>query len=182
VNGVTYAGTGTAGAALNQLSFPTGVFMNSNDTLYIDDASNYRVVSYLTNAASGTVLAGSTGVTGGALNTLGGGIRFNYVDSNGSIYIADGSYNRVVRWASGGSTGVVVAGNNGAGAALNQVSGAYGVWVDSSANVFVAESGNQRVTQWAPGASTGIVVAGITGSSGNLKSRTTTYCIISAIE
>ncbi len=175
--GVTYAGTGTAGAALNQLRFPTGVFMDSNDTLYIDDASNYRVLAYLVNAATGTVVAGTTGVTGANLNELGGGIRFNYVDSNGSIYLADGTYNRALRWASGGSTGVVVAGNNGAGAALNQVNGAYGIWVDSSANVYVAESGNHRVSQWAPGASAGVVVAGITGQSGNLKSRITKYLL-----
>ncbi len=177
VNGVTYAGTGVAGPALNQLSFPTGIFMNSNDTLYIDDASNYRVVSYLVNATTGTVIAGTTGVTGANLNELGGGVRYNYVDANGSIYIIDASNNRVVRWASGGATGVVLAGNNGAGAGLNQLNSPYAVWVDSSSNVCVTEYANHRVTQWAPGASTGVVVAGITGSSGNLKSRTTTYTV-----
>jgi sugar lactone lactonase YvrE len=181
VNGVSYAGTGVAGVALNQLSFPTGIFMNSNDTLYIDDASNYRVVSYLINATTGTVVAGGNG-NGAALNQLGGGARYNYVDSNGSIYIVDLINSRIVRWASGGATGVVVAGNNGVGAGLNQFNSPYGVWVDSSSNVFVSESSNQRVTQWAPGATTGILVAGITGLSGNLKSRTTTYCLIIAIE
>jgi hypothetical protein len=173
VNGVIYAGTGAGGAALNQLNFPTGVFMNSNDTLYIDDANNYRVVSYLTNAASGTVVAGGNG-NGAALNQLGAGARYIYVDANASIYITDGSNNRVVRWASGGATGVVVAGGNGAGIGLNQVNSPYGIWVDSSSNVYVAEYSNHRVTQWAPGASTAVVVAGITGSAGNLKSRTTT--------
>jgi hypothetical protein len=181
VNGITYAGNGIAGAGLNQLSAPYGIFINSNDTLYIDDDSNYRVVSYLTNATSGSVVAG-TGVTGTALNQLGSNMRYNYVDTNGSIYIVDTNNNRVVRWASGGSTGVVTAGNNGVGAALNQLNSPYGVWVDSSANVFVVEYSNHRVTQWAPGASTAVVVAGITGSAGNLKSRTTTYCLISAIE
>jgi hypothetical protein len=176
VNGVIYAGTGIAGNALNQLSFPTGIFINSNDTLYIDDASNYRVLSYLTNATSGTVVAG-TGVTGAALNQLGGGVRYNYVDTNGSIYIGDATNNRVVRWASGGATGVVVAGNNGAGAGLNQLNSPYGIWVDSSSNVFVAEYSNHRVTQWALGATTGVVVAGITGLAGNLKSRTTSYTV-----
>jgi hypothetical protein len=181
VNGVTYAGTGTAGAALNQLNFPCGIFINSNDTLYINDYNNYRAVSYLTNAASGTVVAG-TGVTGAALNQLGSNLRYNYVDTNGSIYIVDVTNNRVVRWASGGATGVVVAGNNGAGTGLNQLSSPYGVWVDSSSNVFVTEYANHRVTKWASGSTTGVVVAGVTGSSGNLKSRTATYCLISAIE
>ncbi len=181
VNGVTYAGTGTAGNALNQLRFPCGIFINSNDTLYIDDITNYRVIAYLSNATSGTVVAG-TGVTGAALNQLGSNVRYNYVDTNGNIYIVDVTNNRVVRWASGGPTGVVVAGNNGVGPGLNQLSSPYGVWVDSSSNVFVADYGNQRVIKWASGSLTGVVVAGITGSSGNLKIRTTTYCLISAIE
>jgi hypothetical protein len=176
VNGVTYAGTGTAGAALNQLNFPFGIFINSNDTLYINDGSNTRVISYLTNAATGTVVAGANG-NGAALNQLGSNMRFNYVDTNGSIYIVDVTNIRVVRWASGSSTGVVVAGNTGAGAGLNQLNSPYGIWVDSSSNVFVSEYANHRVTKWAPGSSSGVVVAGITGVAGNLKSRTATYTV-----
>ncbi len=170
VNGVLYAGNGTAGSALTQLNSPFGIFINSNDTLYIDDASNYRVISYLCNATSGNIVAG-IGASGSALNQFSTTIRYNYVDASENIYIADTGNNRVVRWATGGSTGVVVAGNNGAGAGLNQLFSPYGVWVDSSLNVFVAEYGNHRVTQWAPGASAGVVVAGITGSSGKQNSR-----------
>jgi hypothetical protein len=166
VNGARYAGNGTASSALNLLSSPVGIFINSNDTLYISDGSNYRVVSYLPNATSGTVVAG-TGVSGNALNQFAGGMRFNYVDTSDNIYITDSGNSRVVRWASGGSTGVIVAGTGTAGTALNQLNAPYGVWVDSSSNLFVTEFTNNRATKWASGASVGVLVAGITNSPGN---------------
>jgi sugar lactone lactonase YvrE len=175
VTGITYVGNGAAGNGLNQLNAATGIFVDSNDTLYISDAGNYRILSYLSNAANPTVAV--SGSSGTALNTFSTSMRYIYVDTSGNIYIADKSNNRVVRWASGGSTGVVVAGNNGAGAGLNQLNSPYGIWVDSSSNVFVAEYSNHRVTKWVSGASAGVVVAGITGSAGNLKSRTTTYTV-----
>ncbi|CAF3668965.1 unnamed protein product, partial [Rotaria sp. Silwood1] len=167
VTGVTYAGNGTSGAALNQLSSPTGIFVTPNDTMYISDSGNWRIVAYLPNATSGSIVAG-TGVGGSALTQLAiNGIRYTYVDANQDIYISD-SYNaRVVRWASGGSTGVNIAGNNTGGSSLNQLNYPYGIWVDSSLNVFVSEYQNHRVTKWALGASAGVVVAGISGSSGS---------------
>jgi hypothetical protein len=72
-----------------------------------------------------------------------------------------------MRWASGGSTGVIVAGNGTGGSSLNEVAFPYGVWVDSNLNVFTTEYSNYRVTKWAPNASVGVLVAGITGSQGN---------------
>ncbi|CAF0817290.1 unnamed protein product [Rotaria sordida] len=167
VTGVTYAGNGTRGTALNQLAAPTGLFITSNDTLYISDSGNWRVVAYLPNAASGSIVAG-TGVGGTSLTRLASsGIRYISVEANENIYISDTYNERVVRWASGGSTGVIVAGNGTGGSSLNQLDYPYGLWVDSSLNVFVSEYQNYRITKWVPGASVGVVVAGISGSSGS---------------
>ncbi|CAF0951113.1 unnamed protein product [Adineta steineri] len=97
--GITYAGTGIQGSTLNQLSVPVGIFIDSNDILYINDIGNYRCVKYLPGASSGILVAGLGGL-GSELNQLGSSIRFNYVDSNQNIYISDGSNNRVMFWAS----------------------------------------------------------------------------------
>ncbi|CAF0904400.1 unnamed protein product [Rotaria sordida] len=164
--GVTYAGNGSQGSALNQLSSPTGIFIDSSDILYINDGGNYRSLKYLSGATSGILIAG-TGTSGSASNQLGGSTRFNYVDSNQNIYISDGSNNRVMRWANGASMGVIVAGDGTSGTSLNQTRTPYGVWVDSSSNVFVAEFTNHRVTRWSSGAKVGVVVAG-----GNLQGTT----------
>ena len=169
VNGVIYAGNGTNGSALYQLSAPSGLFIDLNDTLYISDSANFRVLAYLRNAAIGSVVAGS-GTSGKGLHQFSaGGMRHIYVDPNKNIYVSDVTYDRVTRWPSGGSTGVLVSGNGTFGSSLSQLYNPFGVWADSSSNVFVAESNNFRVTKWTPGASVGVVVAGITNSSGTQK-------------
>jgi hypothetical protein len=109
-----YAGNGIAGNGLNQLNAPTAAFIDSNDTLYITDAGNYRIMSYLSNATNGTVAV--LGTSGTALNQFSTTMRYIYVDTSENIYIADKLNNHVVRWASGGSTGVIVAGDSTGGA------------------------------------------------------------------
>ncbi len=55
--------------------------------------------------------------------------------------------------------GITVAGGNGAGNALNQLSNPHDVFVDNAGNLFVAELDGGRVTKWAPGATSGTIVA-----------------------
>ncbi len=59
--------------------------------------------------------------------------------------------------------GITVAGGNGAGNALNQLSNPHDVFVDNAGNLFVSELGNARVTKWAPGATLGTIVATTAG-------------------
>lgn len=160
--GTIYAGNGSQGLSLNQLSSPTGIFIDLNDALYIDDTGNARSLKYLPGATTGILVAG--GSIGNGLHQLSSaGTRFNYADSNQAIYIADAANHRIVRWLNGASSGVIVAGNGTSGSTLNQVRTPYGVWVDSSSNVYATEYSNHRVTKWSPGATAGIIVAGGNG-------------------
>ncbi|UJR16830.1 hypothetical protein I4U23_003729 [Adineta vaga] len=159
--GIIYAGNGIQGPSLNQLSSPTGIYMDPLDSLYINDNGNFRSIKYSSGATIGVLVA--AGMSGSALNQFGAGIRFGYADSNQNVYVADMSNHRVMRWANGASTGVVVAGNGTFGSTLNQLRNPYSVWVDSNSNVYVAEYMNHRVTKWSPGATAGIVVAGGNG-------------------
>jgi len=162
----TYAGTSTSGSGLNQLSSPTGIFFDSSDNLYVTDGGNYRVLKYTPNNSTGTVIAGTTNVSGTALNLLSTGARYLYVDSSQNVYISDTYNNRIILWTSGAFTGVMVAGIETYGTALNETYYPYGVWVDSSSNIYVAEYQNHRVSRWVSGGSVGVVVAGITNSPG----------------
>ncbi|CAF3177150.1 unnamed protein product [Rotaria sp. Silwood2] len=71
---------------------------------------------------------------------------------------------RVLKWMIGTNTTTIVAGGNGSGTALNQLSLAWGgLTLDSLSNVYISDSGNARVMKWAPGSLSGQVVAGGNG-------------------
>ena len=122
---------------------------------------NCRVLSYLSNASSGTVVAGLGGC-GSTLNRLGGAVRFVHVDANESVYIVDIGNNRVMRWTKRASQRVIVVGNRPSGNSSSQLNYPYGVSVDSSANVYVTDYNSQCAMKWAAGA----VIGGVTGVSG----------------
>jgi hypothetical protein len=56
--------------------------------------------------------------------------------------------------------GITVAGGNGSGSGLNQLSDAWGVYIDDDKTVYVADSLNDRIVEWKNGATSGQVVTG----------------------
>ena len=69
-----------------------------------------------------------------------------------------------MKWVMGGKDGIVVAGGQGYGKDLTQLSYPHGVRVDVTGNVYVADWGNNRVMRWCHGATQGTVVVGGNGS------------------
>jgi sugar lactone lactonase YvrE len=65
--------------------------------------------------------------------------------------------------APGATTGVTVAGGNGASAA-NQVGLPLSVALDEAGNLYVADFGNNRVQEFSPGAAAGVTVVGGNGA------------------
>ncbi|CAF3662532.1 unnamed protein product [Rotaria sordida] len=60
--GITVAGGNGAGDALNQLQFPVGVVVDhEDDSIYISDEYNSRVMKWIPDAKSGIVVAGGNG-------------------------------------------------------------------------------------------------------------------------
>ena len=66
-------------------------------------------------------------------------------------------------WKRGAQEGIVVAGGNGEGGDLTQLSCPQGVWVDGCGHVYVADERNHRVMRWEKGAKQGTVVVGGNG-------------------
>ncbi|CAF1414960.1 unnamed protein product, partial [Didymodactylos carnosus] len=54
----TVAGGNGQGAAFNQLNFPDDIFLDIQNTLYVADFSNNRIVKWPQNALTGQVVAG----------------------------------------------------------------------------------------------------------------------------
>ncbi|CAF3919570.1 unnamed protein product, partial [Rotaria sordida] len=59
--------------------------------------------------------------------------------------------------------GIVVAGGQGQGSNLSQLSDPRGIAVDKSGTVYVADSGNNRIVRWHQGATQGDIITGGNG-------------------
>jgi len=181
-NGVitAVAGNGTQGfsgdtgpATSAQLSWPSGVAVDSAGNLYIADSGNYRIRKVsdgvITTVAGGGSFVGDTGPATSARLWYPQGVA---VDSAGKLYISDTDNNRIRMVSNGVIT--PVAGNGGFGyfgdngpatyAALNHPQG---VAVDSAGNLYVADSGNNCIRKVANGVITTVAGNGGYGFSGD---------------
>ncbi|CAF5058019.1 unnamed protein product, partial [Rotaria sp. Silwood1] len=207
-NGITVAGGSGQGNGINQLSYPLGLYVDDDQTIYVADTSKHRIVEWKQGATSGQVVAGGNGQGSGdhQLNypadviidkerdsliicdtsngrvvrwprrngTSGETIISNIssvgltMDENGSLYVTDFGKHEVRRYRRGESQGTVVAGGNGRGNRLDQLSRPQYVFVDRDHSVYISDEGNHRVMKWMEGAKQGIVVAGGQGEGNDL--------------
>ena len=183
-NGLTVAGANRPGSGINQLSNPYGLYVDDDQTIYVADTSNHRIVEWKSGATSGQVVAGGNGQGNGAHQlsypqdvivdkerdnliicdwgnrrvvrwprrngTSGETIISNIdcwgltMDENGSLYVTDNGKHEVRRYRRGESQGTVVAGGNGDGNRLDQLSYPHYVFVDRDHSVYVSEWRNDR--------------------------------------
>ncbi|CAF4029686.1 unnamed protein product, partial [Rotaria sordida] len=207
-NGLTVAGGNGQGSGINQLSNPYGLYVDDDQTIYIADCRNHRIVEWKCGATTGQVVAGGNGSGNGAhqLNssvdviidkerdsliisdfgnkrvarwprrngTSGETIISNIgcvgltTDENGSLYVVNYGKHEVRRYRIGDTEGTVVAGGNGQGNRLDQLSSPEFVFVDRDHSVYVSDCSNHRVMKWEEGAKQGIVVAGGQGQGNSL--------------
>lgn len=96
-SGITVAGiTNYYGNGLNQLWNPTVVVVDNNQNLFIIDSYNNRIVRWRIGESVGVIVVDnrySADPSDEALRPI--GIAF---DSNGMLYVADASYNRVQKF------------------------------------------------------------------------------------
>ncbi len=59
------AGGNRQGNGINQLSEPYGFYIDDDETLYVADASNHRIVEWKSSATSDKVVAGGNGYGSG---------------------------------------------------------------------------------------------------------------------
>ena len=97
-------------------------------------------------ANQGIVVAGGQG-SGSALTQL-SHPRGLFVDTSGTIYVADASNNRVMRWPKGAQRGTVIVGGNGEGEAANHLNYPDGLSFDRHGNLYVADANNHRVQRF----------------------------------
>lgn len=139
------------GNRLSQLNQPSSVLIDdAMNSLIICDGTNRRCLrwSLSRETTKGEILVDKIRCFGVAM------------DSERNIYLSDTEKNIVKRYTKSDSIGTIVAGGNGKGANLNQLSTPTYIIVDQQQTVYISERSNHRVTKWTKGATEGIVVAG----------------------
>jgi len=140
------AGGNGKGNQLNQLNRPSFVFVDREETIYVSDCLNQRVMKWMKNAQEGIVVAGGNG-QGHGLNQLNSpeGLIVNEV---GDIYVADCGNDRIMCWKYGLKQGEFVVAGNGKGNQPNQLSWPTGLSFDVENNLYVADLTNNRIQRF----------------------------------
>ncbi|CAF3864193.1 unnamed protein product [Rotaria sp. Silwood1] len=145
-NETVVAGDNGYNDRLNQLNFPTYVFVDREYSVYVSDKNNHRVMKWMKDAKEGIIVVGGRG-EGNDLTQL-SQPRGIFVDQMGTLYVADYENDRVMRWYKGETQGDVIAGGKGIGEQANQLSRPEGLSFDRHGNLYVADCINNRVQRF----------------------------------
>jgi sugar lactone lactonase YvrE len=144
--GTIVAGGNGKGNRLDQLNFPTYLFVNEDHSVYVSDEHNHRVMKWTKGAKDGVIVAG--GQNQG--NSL---IQLSYpqgvtVDPLGNVYVADWGNHRVMCWSKNSEKITIIVGGNGYGNKPNQLYCPTGLSFDRQGNLYVVDYGNHRVQKF----------------------------------
>ncbi|CAF1062381.1 unnamed protein product [Rotaria sp. Silwood1] len=157
--GQVVAGGKDRGNRSDQLYGPIDVLVDKETgSLIICDWQNRRVVRW----------SPRNGTTQGEILIDNIDCHGLFMDDQRYLYVSDYIKHEVRRYKIGDKNGIIVAGGNGKGAALNQLNSPTYAFVDQQQNVYVSDTHNHRVTKWNKGAKEGIVVAGGQGEGNAL--------------
>ncbi|CAF1067000.1 unnamed protein product [Adineta steineri] len=141
--GIVVAGGNGKGNKRNQLNYPSFIFVDDDQSVYVSDQDNHRVMKWRKGAKEGQIVAGGSR-QGANLNQL-SSPQGVIVDHLGQIYVADSGNHRVMRWCEEKKEGeIVVGGNRGEIYVHNPT----GLSFDNEGNLYVAEYWENRIQKF----------------------------------
>jgi DNA-binding beta-propeller fold protein YncE len=157
-HGTTIAGGHGEGNGLNQLSRPRGVFIDDDQTIYIADYGNDRIVEWKSDASTGQIVAGGNG-QGNRNDQLNKPSKVIVDKENDSLIICDRYNQRVVRWPRR---------NGRSGETLISNIACWELIMDNDGYLYVSDWEKHEVRRWKMGEKNGIIVAGGNGQGNRL--------------
>ncbi|CAF1238079.1 unnamed protein product [Adineta steineri] len=130
----------------NQLNCYTFLFVDEEQSVYVSDRDNHRVMKWRKDAKEGRIVAGGN-ERGGNLKQLSSSAGV-IVDNLGQVYVADFDNHRIMRWCEGKEEGEIIVGGNGEGDQSNQLNGPTGLCFDDEGNLYVADYLNHRIEKF----------------------------------
>ena len=150
-NGIVVAGGNGAGSGFNQLSSPMGMCIDNDDqTIYVADRSNHRIVEWKRGATYGIVVAGGNG-SGNRTDQLNQPNDVILDKKTDSLIISDRQNRRIVRWHRQ---------NNTDGQIMISNIDCSRLAFDRHGYLYVSDPQNHVVQRWKTGNGTPTVVAG----------------------
>ncbi|CAF1175080.1 unnamed protein product [Rotaria sordida] len=159
-NGITIAGGNGYGNDVSQLNSPFGLYIDDDDdqTIYIADQCNHRIVKWKSGATNGQVVAGESG-QGNRNDQLNYPLDVIVDKENDSLIICDSGNKRVVRWPlRNGTSGEIIISNVDC----------RGLAIDNDGYLYVSDVSKHEVRRWKIGDTNGTIIAGGNGKGDRL--------------
>lgn len=157
-DGLTVAGGNGEGEKLQQLYRPFGMFVDDEQTVYIADFWNHRIIEWKFNANNGQIVAGGNR-KGGQINQLNCPTDVIIDKQTNSCIICDSQNRRVLRWSRKDHLDQQILISN---------IDCYGLTMDSHGYLYVSDSVKHEVRRWKMGEKAGTLVAGGHGPGSSL--------------
>lgn len=158
-NGITVAGGNGQGSAMNQLSCPFYVHVDDDQTLYVADRENHRIIELKNGESNGRIVAGGKG-EGGRHDQLNCPTIVVIDKENDSLIICDQGNQRILRWPRrDGSQGEVI---------VSQID-CYDLRMDNDGYFFVVDRNSHAIKRYRMNGTDGTIIAGGNGIGNGLN-------------
>ena len=165
--GTTIVGSHGKGKQLNQLSLPCGMFIDDDQTIYVADSENHRIMEWKKNEINGRIVAGGNG-QGNRNDQLNRPTKVIVDKQNDSLIICDRENRRVVRWPRrNGQSGEIIILNIDC----------WDLKMDNDGYLYVSDWEKHEVKRWKIGETNGTIVAGGNGLGNRLDQLNRSYYI-----
>ena len=139
----------SSGSTNDSFSYPHGIAVDSNGSVYVADSSNNRVQKFDLQGNFITFIGDS--VPNGSANGSFQRPSSVAVYGSGNVYVADTNNNRIQKFdPQGNFITYIGASAPNASSANGSFSSPYAVAIDGTGNVYVADTGNNRVQKFDP--------------------------------